>query len=206
MKSIALTRTLTLALAITCVALRAGAADGWVKYASQPGSKVKMDGTSTVHDWTCISAVIGGSLELDSAFDADLKTLKETPKVTVVIPVRSLKSQVNPGGARMDQVMQEHMNEKQFKRIEYKLKGLAAKDGKFESTGDLTVSGVTKTVTMPVTFERVDGGKLKVIGSTALKMSDYNIKPPNPEIMGVGIKTGDEVKISFEWLLAKATE
>lgn len=204
MKTLSLTKTLTLAVAVASLAIGARAADGVVKYTSQPGSTVKMDGTSTVHDWTTIGSVIGGSMELDAAFDADLKTVKQAPKVEVVIPVRSLKSQVNPGGPRMDQVMQEHMNMKDHPRIQYKLTELTPKDGKFEAKGSLTVSGVTKTVTMPVTFERVQGGKIKVTGTTTVKMTDYSIKPPNPEFAGVGIKTGDDVKITFEWITAKA--
>ena len=206
MKAISMTKHLTLALALAGAALSAHAADGLVKYTSQPGSSVKMEGTSTVHDWTTSGAVIGGSMELDAAFDADLKTVKQTPKVEIVIPVRSLKSHVTPGGPRMDQVMQEHMNMKQFPRIEYKLAELAAKDGKFEAKGALTVSGVTKTIVMPVTFERVQGDKIKVAGSTSVKMSDFSIKPPNPEFGGVGIKTGDDVKVTFEWLTAKAAQ
>lgn len=203
MKTNFMTKHLTLALALAGAALSAHAAEALVKYQSQPGSSVKMEGTSTVHDWATIGSVIGGSMELDAAFDADLKTVKQTPKVEIVIPVRSMKSQVTPGGPKMDQVMQDHMNMKQFPRIEYKLAELTPKDGKMEAKGALTVAGVTKTIVMPVTFERVQGDKIKVAGTTTVKMSDFNIKPPNPEFAGVGIKTGDEVKITFEWLTAK---
>lgn len=202
MKTNFMTKHLTLALALAGAALSAHAAEALVKYQSQPGSSVKMEGTSTVHDWTTIG-IIGGSMELDAAFEADLKTVKQTPKVAIVIPVRQLKSQVTPGGPKMDQVMQEHMNFKQFQRIEYKLDELTPKDGKFEAKGALTVAGVTKTIVMPVTFERLPGDKIKVAGSTSVKMSDFSIKPPNPEFAGVGIKTGDEVKLTFEWLTAK---
>jgi hypothetical protein len=55
---------------------------------------------------------------------------------------------------------------------------------------------------MPVTITR-DGDKLKITGTTALKMTDHAIKPPAPAV-GLGlIKTGDEVKISFEWVTKK---
>lgn len=203
MKAIVLTKTLTVAIAVACTALRLSAADGWVKYESQPGSMVRIDGTSTIHDWATIGKAIGGTMELDAAFDADLKSLKETPKVDIVIPVRQLKSQVAVGAPKMDQVMQEHMNMKDHPRIEYKLLKLTPKDGKFEAEGALTVSGVTKTNVMTVAFERVDG-KVKVSGSTPLKITDFNIKPPAPDI-GLGmIKTGDDIKITFEWLTAKA--
>ena len=38
-----------------------------VRYESQPGSKMRMDGTSTIHDWHAESQLIGGFLELDAA-------------------------------------------------------------------------------------------------------------------------------------------
>ena len=205
MKAIFVTKTLTIAVAVACAALRLNAADGWVTYKAQPGSTVTMDGTSSVHDWTVIGQAIGGTMELDPAFDADLKTVKETPKVSIIIPVRQLKSQVKAGAAKMDQVMQEHMNMKEHPRIEYKLLKLTPKDGKLEAEGALTVSGVTKTNVMTVKFDRVEGSKIKVSGQTTIKMTDHGIKPPAPQILGMPtISTGDEVKIAFEWVTAKA--
>jgi hypothetical protein len=54
---------------------------------------------------------------------------------------------------------------------------------------------------MPVTIERVDKTKIKVAGSTPLKMTDFDVVPPAPRILGMPvIKTGDDIKVSFEWL------
>ena len=41
------------------------AAEGWTKYSSKPGSgsKVRIDGTSTIHDWEVEGLIIGGSIE-----------------------------------------------------------------------------------------------------------------------------------------------
>ena len=73
----------------------------------------------------------------------------------------------------------------------------------FESKGEITVSGVTKPLAMPVAITR-DGDKLKIHGVTPLKMTDHGIKPPAPAV-GLGlIKTGDEVKITFDWVTKKA--
>jgi polyisoprenoid-binding protein YceI len=205
MKALFASKTLTVAVAVVSTALRLHAADGWVTYKAQPGSTVKMDGTSSIHDWTVIGGTIGGTMELDPAFDADLKTVKETPKVSVIIPVRQLKSQVAAGAARMDQVMQEHMNMKDHPRIEYKLLKLTPKEDKFQAEGELTISGVTRTNIMTVSFERVESSKIKVSGQTTVKMTDHGIKPPAPQILGMPtISTGDEVKLAFEWLTAKA--
>ena len=124
-----------------------------------------------------------------------------SPKIEVKIPVRSLKSS---GGKRMDAVMQEHMKFEQFKTIEFKVLELAPKAGaagQFDAKGALTIAGVTKTNTMPVTIERVENTKLKVVGKAALKMTDFGIKPPAPDIAGISlIRTGDEVKLTFEWV------
>ncbi len=172
------------------------------------GSLVKIDGTSSIHDWTVEGKMIGGSMEIDPGFDADLKTLKSAPKVSVKIPVQQLHDIAKQKG--MDEVFYQAMkatpdpndeNARTYPNIEYRLIELKPKDdGKFEATGALTVAGVTKTNTMTVTFERVDSSKIKVSGSTATKMSDFNIKPP----VLLGIKTGDEVKLSLDWVVKKA--
>ncbi len=215
MKTHRLEKTLNLIFAVALgLAISSASAADTVRYVAQPtGSQVKMDGTSTIHDWTCIGKIIGGSMEVDPSFDGDAfpKTPKVQPKVDVTIPVRSIKSQVTLGSGKMDQVMQTHMKMTNHTQIKYQLIELVGKgdaeSGKqmqYDAKGALTVAGVTLTNTMPVTFERVDAKTIKVTGKTPLKMTDFKIEPPAPKILGMPtIKTGDEVKISFEWVLAK---
>jgi len=145
-------------------------------------------------------------MELDPAFDADLKTLKTMPKVEVTIRVRQLKSSDNKPS--MDKVMYEHMNLKdnpvvKYRLLELKPKAAQGSASQFDAKGELTVSGVTRTNNMPITMERIDKTKIKVGGTTKLKMSDFGISPPTLSIVGVGIKTGDDVKLSFEWTTAQ---
>jgi polyisoprenoid-binding protein YceI len=179
-----------------------------VRYEGRPGSKLKIDGTSTVHDWTVEGGIIGGFMEFDSSAPLDPSKasvdLKVTPKVEVNIPVRSLKS----GKKLMDEVMHDAMKVKDHQTIKYVLKEMKAKDRKpgdpfqFDTKGDLTVAGVTKPIDMVVTMQP-EGNKMKSIGVTELKMTDFGIKPPSPAV-GLGlIKTGDQVKISFEWVTAR---
>jgi len=225
-----LTQTLTsagmLALLLACkpateapaqagpaAAAPAAPAGGTVRYEARPGGgKVKIEGTSSIHDWSMESPVIGGFIEADAGFpETALKGgAAARPKAEIFIPVRSLKSYQK----RMDEVYQEHMEEPKFKQIRYVLgqlhpQGDAPKDGKcaFEAEGTLSIHGVSKPHRMPVTIEKLqvekDGQKvaqLKVLGATTLKMSDFGVKPPNPTIPGIGaITTGDEIKLTFEW-------
>lgn len=179
-----------------------------IQYSARPGSVMKIDGTSTIHDWTVESKVIGGTMELDSNFPLDPsqeppKELQVTPKVDVKLPVRQLKS----GKSLMDTVMHNAMKAEQFPTIEYKLlemtpKGKTASGMKFGTKGTITCSGVTKTNEFDVVMTKVEGNKIKVTGETKLKMTDFGIQPPAPKIALGAIKTGDDVKLTFEWVTA----
>lgn len=181
---------------------------GMVRYDAQPvGSKAKIEGTSSIHDWHMDSVVIGGFMEVDANFpESALKDpAAAKPKVEAFMPVRSFKSY----SKRMDEVMQEKMEEPKYKKIQYKLTELKPKSTagatgalQFEAVGVLTIHGTNKSITMPVTIEKTEG-KIKVTGSTPLKMSDFKVEPPKLSILGLGaITTGDEIKVSFEWLTA----
>jgi polyisoprenoid-binding protein YceI len=178
-----------------------------VRYQASPGSKFKIDGTSTVHDWTVECGIAAGFIEFES--DAVLDPAKPVngevkAKVEVTIGARNLKS----GKKAMDDFMHEALKVKDNPQIKYVLKELKAQDRKageplkFDSKGDLTVAGVTKPIDMVVTLTP-EGNKLKATGSKQLKMTDFGMKPPAPAL-GLGlIKTADEVTVTFEWLTTK---
>jgi len=181
---------------------------GMVRYDAQPvGSKAKIEGTSSVHDWHMDSVVIGGFMEVAANFPEAALTdpAAAKPKVEAFMPVRAFKSYAK----RMDEVMQEKMEAPKFKNIEYKLTELKPKSAagttgalQFDAIGVLTIHGTNQTITMPVTIEKKDG-KIKVTGETSLKMSEYKVESPKLSILGIGsITTGDDVKVSFEWLTA----
>ena len=188
-------------------AASAAPATGAVTYVAQPiGSKMRIEGGSNIHDWSMESLVVGGAIDADAGFPESALTDPKAAKATVhaFTPVRSFKS----NSKVMDERMQTTMKEPQFKRIEYKLTELKPKSPagatgplQFDATGELTIAGKTQTITMPVTIEKKDG-KLKVTGSVALKMTEFGVEPPSLTIAGIGLKTYDPVKITFEWVLA----
>lgn len=193
-----------------------------LRYISKPGgSKVSIEGTSTVHDWITEGKIIGGSFEVEPAFRTDL-TLKSVqslqgkappPNVEVFIPVTSLKSTVLAGREKMDEVMREAMRATENPRITYKLTSMTVQEPppesgspvKFNTKGQLQVAGVTNTIEMQVMMERLDGNRLKFSGAKTLKMTDFKIVPPAPRLAMGLIRTGDEVKIRFEWIVGLST-
>lgn len=187
-----------------------------VRYQGVPGgSSVKIDGTSTVHDWTVESKLIGGFMEVDGMFPSDLSVatvpeLPETPKVLVQIPVSSLKS----GKSTMDSVMHKAMKRSEHRVITYSLDTMvpstqtrkAGDPLRYDTKGHLTVAGVKKPVSMPVHMKGHGDAGLLITGKTKIKMTDFGIKPPAPKIALGLIKTGDEVDITFKWVTRQRTK
>jgi polyisoprenoid-binding protein YceI len=189
------------------------------RYGAQPrGNSVKVDGTSTAHDWEMEGAMIGGFIEfgpgvqLDPAQTAIAGTQGGIvpAKARAVIPVASIHSKAEHMPDVMDHLMQGAMKEEQCKIITYSLTELTFKGphtpGKpfaFESKGQLLIAGVTNKVSFPITIECLDAGKIKVSGTAPVKMTDYGVTPPAPNF-GLGLmKCGDDVKIIFDWTLEK---
>jgi hypothetical protein len=189
-----------------------------VRYAafSRPGltNLVRIEGTSTIHAWQVEGRLIGGSAEFAPGFpapaDAPAATNAVDAKVSVFIPVRSLKS-VEPNGRpysdAMDEIMYGKLREPANKRITYTLTSLTLKEPSrgvsepsvYEAVGNLCVAGVTNAVTMPVSVSLDPAGWRQFAGSVKVKMTDFKIDPPSPSLGGVSIKTGDEVMLRFAW-------
>ena len=197
---------LLLAATLVLLALPTRAADDWVRYNAQPGgSKVKVEGTSTLHDWLVESRLIGGYIEFDPAFNPEKPAPgKVNARVAVIIPVRQLRSDKTA----MDTVMYDALKEKDHRRIDYRLSEMTLKEAPntpdaplvFDTSGELIVAGVTNKIQMPVSMTRVDKDKFKFTGSTSVKMTSFGIQPPTK--LGL-FSTGDDVKLTFEWLTSK---
>ena len=192
-------------------------ADSMTIYSARSGSKMRIEGTSNIHDWQVQGGLIGGHLDVGPGFPTEpgqaVKPGKIDAKAEVFIPIMSLKS-VEKSGApysdAMDNVMCEHLKSVDFPKIVYHLTEFVLKEAPkdkespyvFDTKGELMVAGVTNTISMPVSITVMPDKKLKATGAITLKMTDYKVEPPSPKGLGLLIKTGDEVKIIFEWILA----
>jgi polyisoprenoid-binding protein YceI len=67
----------------------------------------------------------------------------------------------------------------------------ATSDDRYQVTGELSLHGTTRSITVPVMLE-----KGRYIGSTRLKQTDFGITPVR--IAGGTVKVKDEVEMSFE--------
>jgi hypothetical protein len=183
---------------------------------------MKIDGTATGKTWQTIGKLIAGSFEVEAAWQKDpsLKSVtclgpgKTPPKCEIRIPIRSLKSQAAVGSSVMDSRMQKEMKATQFPNIDYRLtemtlKGDVPASGSpvtFNTKGKLSISGVTNDVAFEVSMERIGTDGLKFSGTYKTKMTAFGITPPEFTLLGVGLKTGDDVTLTWTWNTALKKE
>lgn len=176
-----------------------------VSYISQPGSKMRIDGTSTIHDWHAESKLIGGRFECPADFPVADPAKAPTGKVDLSVQTMIMANSFScSSGSAMDKVMRGAMKADEHRFIRYTLKEASVKEAKadgviFSTKGDLSVSGVTKSVAMDVTMKPDGDKKLNFSGTAKVKMTDFGIDPPSPAVALGLIKTADEVTLTFEW-------
>lgn len=140
-------------------------------------SKTAVNGTSPMHDWvmtsgtsTFVGTVSGNAIE-NAKFVIAGKTLKSTK------------------GSMMDNKAYKALKSDKQPNITFTAASLPV--GKTNVSGKLTIAGVTKTVTFPVSVVK-SGNSYNVSGSINLKMSDFGMETPG----FLGVHTGDAVTVT----------
>ena len=149
-------------------------------------SNIYISGTSTLHDWTETVETVNGTLRAD----VDGGSLVKLKSIQLTIPVKSIKS----GKSGMDKNTYVALKEDEYPNIKYVLKTYKIEGNSVKLTGDLTVAGVTKSVTVMAT-SKVHDGTIELTGDLPTKMTIFGVDPPTA-VMGT-IKTGDEITIKF---------
>lgn len=184
-------------IAITAIALLVflGGVAAADRYTPAKGSFVRIEGTSSLHDWKMEGTTIDGSITAPPI--EQWAAAAPASEVAVTIPVASIKSE----HAKMDKLMAEALKSKANPMIRYELTSavLAQSGATFtlDTRGKLTIAGVTRDVGMKVAGTRDSNGTYTLTGQVPIRMSDYGIKPPTA-MLGA-IKTGNDVKVTFRW-------
>jgi len=192
------------------------AADQMINLHAKKGGKMRIEGTSTIHDWQVESTILGGSLEVGPNFPIepgqDIKPGKVQARANVFIPIRSLQS-VNKDGSpyddKMDEVMYKNMKASEFPKIFYRTTELVLKETPktkegpylFDSTGELALAGVTNKISMPIRVFPLGGKNLRITGTYLTKMTAFGIPVEKIGVSIVAIKVGDDVKLVFDWIV-----
>lgn len=193
-------RTLSVAATfIGALACTAAAASAQTRLASQPGTKVTVDGNSNVHGWSCST----DSVELTVTADAAPAKARPTfERAHVRISVAALECGENTMNKNLRKALLADANP----AIVFKSTAIEAAAGadadhfKVIAAGTLNIAGTEKPVSMEITTTRLANGTLKATGTVPLLMSDFGIKPPTA-LLGT-LRTKDQITVRFDVTLS----
>jgi hypothetical protein len=169
-----------------------------------PGSWISLEGTSTLHPFTSRSTQVAiSATRSDAAQDpVDAATLAALARTSVVlgatldVPVRSLRS----GENGLDKNLWKALHSAEYPTIEYRMASYevtpaASPDSmQVRVQGSLQVAGVERPVPLELTVARDEQGVV-LAGSSALKMSDFGVKPPR--LFLGALRVGDRIVVRY---------
>lgn len=166
-------------------------------YIQTEDSYLTISGTSTLHDWTMTSKE--GKCQADFEIQADGIPAKLN-SLSLSVRSESLKS----GHNAMDKNTYSTLNSDAYKNITFKLITASIINTKIQCSGNLTVAGITKQITVEAMYKVLPNNSMLCSGTKILKMSDFEIEAPT--FMFGTVITGDEITVSFKLTLAPAKE
>ena len=159
------------------------------RYVPAEESRIWIEGSASVRDFTCGTGQVDGEARLDG--EAHLK---------VVVPVAALEC----GREGETEDMHEAMHRDEHPEIHFDLgearvsRAPATRDVRYavHVTGDLTIAGETRPVELVAWGDREGPERAHAQGSVQLRMTDFGIDPPSA-MMGL-IEADDEIEVHFE--------
>jgi hypothetical protein len=166
-------------------------------------STMHVDGTSTLHDWSCPVESMTGSFQIDTSA-TETTPISTLRRVHVSVPV----DQIVCDKDTMNEKLQEALQSNAYPKVMYTLQSVDlqpladSSDSWFEAqtTGELILAGERQSIDMAVKGQRMDDGRMRFVGQHTLKLSDYNVDRPSA-LLGT-IKTGNEITVRFDVVAA----
>lgn len=160
-------------------------------------SYITILGTSNLHDWSSKSEQIRGELVLAGE--------KQVKALNLDVPVKSIKSNEKI----MDTKTYETFNAEKNPNISFRLTEvsnlqISGSDVNVIFSGNLTMAGTTRKVTIKSTGKLIKSGTYKFNGIIPIKMSDFKMSAPTA-LLGA-LKVGDAVKLDFNILLEEQVQ
>ena len=195
-------------LLVSAVSLQA--ADRTIRFLAQPGGQVTIQGGHKPYDWEVQGRVIEGFFECGPGFPVKNGQVVKPGKMQALmqgfIPLRSLHTSY---GSLMDEFMYSEMNEPNSPRILFHFSNLVLTNlpvsrsmpYRFMARAELVLVGVTNRISMPLTVLPVAGNRLQISGHTFIKLADLGLQASRA--VSLFVKNGDEIKLSFEWLVGR---
>lgn len=174
---------------------------GWMgsnllQYEVKPDSSMRVEGTSTLHAWTCSVEAFTGTIEAAAGTSASMEEALQ--RVHIAVPASKLECK----NGTMNEKAHEALQARKHATIHYTMTDATVQsvggDGwtTLRAQGVLNIAGNERPITMTVKGQELKEGGYRFTGSTPLKMSTFKLDAPTA--MFGTIKTGDEVTVHFD--------
>ncbi len=165
--------------------------------ALQPESKLWVEGTSSVRGYTCRAARVDGVVATrpgsTSLAIADLENTVKGADVSVSV------AGLECGNAAMNGHLRRALRAETSPRVSYRITSYdVTPAGAVKLSGTLSIAGTDRPVSIDATAVN-EAGKLRVTGSSRLRMTDFGVRPPT--LMMGTMKVHDPVTVRFDVLL-----
>lgn len=166
---------------------------GWQalpRYTFASGSRVWVDGTSNVHDWSCDAGSLTATL--DAAASASAMT--GLSALTVTIPVASLDCD----NSIMNGKLRDAMGTSPIRFTLSSARVGSPNNGRFlvEADGQLSIHGTSRSQRVRANGQVLSGGRFRFTGEVPVTMSQFGVAPPRA--MAGALRTGDAVTVHFD--------
>lgn len=151
--------------------------------------EITLNGSSNIHDWTMKSS--GSGLEGTFTLDPTTKQVEGIAPLTFNLPVKNLKSSEGLLNSRAYDALKADKNP----NFTFKLNNVTAQGAQLNLIGQLTISGNTRDITLPVTVKKNADGSQVLTGTKKIKMSEWGVKPPS-YMLGM-MKVYDDLTINY---------
>ena len=162
-------------------------------------SRLWIEGTSTVRDFTCEAGVIAGTfrtnpVEAPLSMGSLEKVLSEA---TVEIPAPQLDCSNDTMNDHMWNALRaEEEPDIRFEFDRYRVLPQGTDTASLALPGDLTMAGTTRPITVAGQAIPQGDGSVRVLGTSELNMTEWNVKPPS--LMFGVMKVGEVVEVHFD--------
>ncbi|TVR18338.1 MAG: YceI family protein [Balneolaceae bacterium] len=206
MKKVSAIVTVLLLAVMFTTAISEEAFSRQITYIPEEVSKLWIEGRSNINEFECQANKYFGEATLFDDPDLDfLHDVSERLYLKVEIRVDGFEC----GRSRMNRDLQQALRTDEFPEIVFMfdnatmLNGPQADDDAFEIEvyGSLTVAGNTRNIRFITRAYYLEHNKVRAIGKTTIRMSDFDVEPPTA-LMGL-VKADDELAVNFDLIASE---
>jgi polyisoprenoid-binding protein YceI len=153
-----------------------------------------IDGTATmVGKWAC-----GGDANVDAKPAASAQPVPGLPEGVQTVMVTASVPGIECGDSTMNKHLRKALKMDEYPEIRYQAEKYTLVDNgsAVQTSGELTIAGVTKPVGLGAKLIPLPEGGTRVVGTVEINMADFGVKPPS--LFFGALKVANVVSVKFD--------